>query len=1289
MSESLIKLRVYKYSSTALNGCGEELDKVMVGGKITSCLDDTLDTAEISLNGVSESEPYKPLTKFVVALEQDNQDTQYFHYELRYDNVEKLSMSDNLYKHTLYLGNPAISCQKRTCDNFAISYRLKDVRLDKTVIDEGFSQKTNIVKNRKNVNQGRYLNTTYNFGSTDTTYQEHRIQTGKWLKWVHNSVENYKITDNALTDLENLNYLFFIDNGQLTEELCEKFKSNYSTTRSKFQIFNYDSSNKYYGEGKTYNTYFESVPTTLNSSTHTTKKFHYVVPQLCAYTSKTNDTMIDQVDTNTLINIPSSNEKVDSGYSNLVLMPTKTTIKIINLTTKEEQQVTYSSSPSNLYGQVNSLDNPKILWSFANNGKQGLGVATENPITDLKSNIIVGYDFIQAKSGNIKTLAPIFMEISNTPTNQTIDINILPGYKYEITTKADFGDTWNRYTYRRVDSETFEKVKYTGSTLGVGELMNSMYFYGWNVDGSNELLTEKVNANDYEYSFNFCVYNITDQAPLAVLKSQSSIPNCYDLFKKAQISSKAINYSSSKTYEENIKDSCPYIVSEETRLKLESQNIIEDKYYNKNLWEMFMQIGKYIHAKPYIRFYQDKYELKFKNYGISEKSTKKATTNSLFSNNNIENYISSLDSYLENYFEYGNEVEEYLKPTDNDGSSVCTNDNAVLKTKYPIMEITGFYVALKTDFTWKDITDYIYEYNIYKLLSALGKADVTSATTYYHFKGNSVYYHLNGTQIQGLQNVEPSANNDNPYAIKRIIGEVMGTDSDKISSIQVNDYIFKITYRTKDDVRFKTFKPDLRKFMLNASNDNYPMQSQFSNQSDKVVDSNKYGNNAYGTLLRSGNDTLDYQEYITDISQLKDSGELYDLGNQYYVAKNTMVVYPTYVECEVEYSKDYNKLSEIIGIDSAPRFYEIAEDGSIKRNICVDKFYQVGTQAETDSSNYITIQEYRVLDKICLDIKGNYDYKYCLVHFSGANKQYNTDTNSFSSYVIVPCVEYATGNTLTLECDMEDNFGAGENQKDISSEYANMYYNSSWLIPILKSLGVVAKDKLYSGTLTQRQSVQYCDVYGKADLLSFAFLKDIISDNKTSYSTNLPNGDKDVLTIKNKDSSYVNKYPLGLITNNNGSVSEKSIVLEKDCRETIGINYNTHILTESDRFVLSNTLFKKKSLAYGSSNIYWYIYYFDTEINKMERKALESLGAPIYSYYKGISPIAYSSVEKQVSVSLKDVGVNIDEILEKTKCIALGYYDGGIRYFVIARNVNGLTNSEKIATWYFTKPKFE
>ena len=1305
MSEKLIELRLYLYDSNQLNGCGTELQNVMIGAKISSCLDDTQDTAEITLNGITTKTPYAPLTKFVAVLSQEGQETQYLHYELRYDLVEKLSMSKDLYKHSLYLANPAISCQKRTCDNFSISYKLKDVRLDNTSYSDKY--RNYIVLNNDNGKDTRKVaysnfNNIATFGSDRDfgALSSNEFIGAKYFTWQHDKGTYYASSD--LIDISKLNQAMFINSSKITTSIAEKCKTWCEKVggNMKFQIMDYDSTNAIYGSGAPYEKYFEPIDQILHEGDNVKNlAFKYCVPKCLAWLSDSYNNEINIASSKAYVTIDSESPYQGGSKTNMIIMPTVTTIKDTNLSTGENTETTiysYYGPKSQDVHKGNSVDFPYYL------DKKSIVLAATDlqkyqPEWNMLSNYLVGFDMMSYGSyANNKILTPIFLDGSNWGANTEYQITFTPqhNHKYQFTTRPYFGvNGVDRYCFMPTNDEgrNIEKTLYNGTALNSGEIMTQWHYYR---NGKDNYYLDNVKNTEqgFTYQFEISFYNINSEPQLLMLTSQTDIPTCYDLFRKAQIATKPILFTNTAN-EWNTLDNnkLPYVISNETKVKLLYQKVIEDKYYNKNLWEMFMQIGKYVHAKPYIRFYQNKYELLFKDYGVSEQSSKKATSNSIFSNYNIESYISSLDSYIENYFEYGNEVEEYIRPTDNDGTSICTNDNAILKTKYPIEEITYLGVKAKSNTSvsssaWKNITDYIYEHNIYKCLNIL---QVVNDISYYHFKGNSIYYHLGETSIQGFQYCEPStATETKPYAIKRILAEVMGKSAD---NIQVNDYMFLIRYRTKDDVRFKTFKPDLRKFMYSSDTDNYPTQTQFNNQSDKIVDSAKYGNNVYGTLIRSGNQEVEYQEYVTEIDKIKDSGELYSIdSNQYYVAKNTYAIYPTYVDCEVNYTKDFNKLSEIIGIDSAPRFYEIPEDGSIKRNISFDRIFQVSLA--TRGANLSPIRNVGDLEAL-RRIYNNEVWKYCVIDFKGATKNYNTDTNNFHSNVCVPCNEYATANTLTLECDMADNYGAGERQIDMTTEYAKMYVNSSWIIPLLQRFKI-GYEIGEVGTITERQSVQYCDVYGKADLISFIFVEDIqgYKYDQTTYSytwyegyLNLPCGDTNTMVnlymYNSPTNMLVNKKPVGTIYQNSQQTAVVPFyyVLDKDARETIGINYSIHLTTGSDQFVLSNNVFRRKKDKSGNYITKYKWFFLDKEVNKYERENLnatnviaindavkDNYGDYIDYFYKALEPIT--------------TGVD----LSKVKAIAFGYIADNQYYYIIARNVPIDTESSVKATkWYF------
>ena len=1209
MSENLIKLRLYKYDATKDNGLGEEIENVMIGGKIISCLDDTLDTAEITINNSVREKPYKPLTKFKLVLSQDNNATKYYDYELRYDLVEKMSMAKDLYMHRLYLGNPAISCQKRTCDNFAISYRLQDVTLESDSFSDTYIVDTQIYKEyisssinntiwaysgirfgEKYIDNSSYLTHTYTWEQMSARYYE-------WKHWDYHKVDG-KIDVNQESSyndkLKDLHYWVILDNASdgLTTEMMEKMNTWWKkqNTTIKIQVANMQ-------PNKTYLECFEECP--LMKYNGGNPNIDYVIPQLVAYTSNTYGA-----------NIESGEQSIDK--SNFIMIPTTTNVSITdNDSGIAENKTYYSVWDNSTYAkhEDTSLGSKALVVSSTRYGKN---ISFDNNVSK-QENVMSINNYTYAVGNGTNTIYSSNLKVVDKGSNNNITIpTIYVGgcktYTFETSPYSGGCDTISFY-------QNNIKLEYTPKNL---LLLKKYIKAGWTKTTTDtgvvwggptiENKYDYAQASDFKYKVSFTLIKPNQMISDVILKQGSTRPNCYDLFKKAQICAETKNVSGDYRWDDIDNKMLPYVLSNETKDKLTNKELIEDTYQNKNLWEIFMQIGKYIHGKPYITFYNNKYMLNYKDYGISEYSLDKATKNSVYNSNDIENYISSLDSYIQNYFQYGNKVIERIRPTDNDGTCVCSSDNAVLKTKYPILEIVSlkFRDFDKTNKTTFDLTDYVFEHNIYKILP-LHKEISGTTSGYSHYKGNSVYYHVNSTEIQGFQykEISKTASEANAYAIKQAIYEVLTSAGDtrynNASGVKINDFYFIIQYRTKDDVRFKSYKPDLRKFIRNADVDLCPIQSQFNNQLDKTVDSEKYGNNTYGTLLRSGNESKDYQDYVVSIDNLKDSGELYDLGNQYYVSKNTMLIYPTYVACETEYSKDFNKLSEIIGIDSQPRFYEIAEDNYVKRNISIDRFYSLFDNADINKE-YKSTKDSQLLSMCYQADTGRPNY--AMVYFKSMSG-HNVETLNYNKNVIVPCIPYMSGNTITFEFDMADNFGAGDWQKDATEEYKSVYYSSSWFAQMLSIFTNIAI-KENTNTYTTRQSYQYCDVFGKADLMDFRILHESETDAKTDGTKRFVEMNIPELDV---DNAYYQQIMLG---KSMGSETESDkltskdygYLIDKDARECIGVNFSCHLLTSSDKFIVSNQYWNEKTKSDGSYLDYktdYYMVYLSKPVDKFTR----------------------------------------------------------------------------------------
>ena len=1310
--EDLFKISLYLYDSSQANGLGTEIPNVLIGGKITTCLDDTLDTAEITIDLSDRKEAYKPLTKTVLVLSKGS-DTKYFHYEVRSDLVEKLSMSDAKYKHTLFLGNPAISCQKRTCDNFSISYRLQDVTLEADKFSDSLVVKPEI---QSAVASGIYylLNAHYELVDTYTTSGTiitaaviQRIsKVFDWAQydWTKDfkavGYTNYRLasTTSFRDNLKNMNFYNLYDSATngLTQEQIDKINNwmfKYHSDK-KIQVINYQSDKNYYTNiGGVMFSYFEKNPCFSNNSS----AFSFTVPQLLMYNSIQN----------------SGNKVVDRNESDYVMLPTLTTIKATNNSTGDITYKYYISAwgtpnvrvetEGNYKWKTNS-SSPK--YAMVKSGYTGnVYYANNSFITSASNSAIIASKFnFKNRTTGLTDVAysPIYLNAYGTfdECNNIITFDVEPNTMYEITVEGYFGEQNRPSAYQgptikrkgvyiptnynastqtsfapelesitnEVESNTIVCSEYTRLIYNI---VNGKY--------TEEYECTKAEGSDFKWSVAFMTTSVELGSKVAILKQYTTKPTCYDLFLKAQICSQTKTFDKEDTWA-SVPSKLPYTTNYEAEMK--QRTIIEDTYQNKNLWEIFMQIGKYLHAKPYIEFSGDRYNLSFKEYGSIEQHTDKETKDTLFNSYDIESYISSLDNYIENYFEYGNEITEYLRPTDNDGTSICSTDNAVLKTKYAIMEIVKLEIV-KSGQRY-DMTDFVYEHNIYKLLPILSTAATTSGldTTYTHYRGNSVYYHKYGTQITGFQYKEPSANNDKAYAIKVAIYTVLANNKalgsiTSAANVHINDFVFKITYRTRDDARFKSFKPDLRKFIRNANNDLYPNQAQFNNQLDRIVDSAKFGSNTYGTLLRSGNEQLSESEYITELSNLKESGDLYIKNdNLFYVVKNTIVVYPNNIECEVEYSKDYNKLSEIIGIDSEPRFYEIPEDKTIKRNVAIDNFFLIKENFDVPSgTKSISSMDSKILQTI--NSAATRQPKFAYTRFSNVGS--NADTKDFSKVVVVPCMCYASGNTLTVEWDMQDNFGAGDNQIDVSSEYAAMYKNSSYMAQVFSTFGI-SYSSTGETTFTTANSIQYCDVYGKCDIVNFFFVSSsldyslIPSIIKAMPDVNVNDGIYSSLS-QNCSGNYIQKSDYSKYDTKSGSYFDDNnvgYIINKDARETIGINVSYHLITDTDRIIIANNIWRPKLKDDGSA-VQFYIAALSNEISKYSRDTITGNTILEYKEHDFGGTTAWFEMHFYPGNYLSDNALN------DAKSIAIIYNVQTLYQFnfVIARNVSDLTLEEK------------
>jgi hypothetical protein len=788
--------------------------------------------------------------------------------------------------------------------------------------------------------------------------------------------------------------------------------------------------------------------------------------------------------------------------------------------------------------------------------------------------------------------------------------------------------------------------------------------------------------SSYERTAVFTTY-LTAQAYTVF---SSGIPyTCENLIKKAFLNttlySRKPNLPTASI--DNTEYNCPFYIDPAFVPKLQSTQVNETFFNQKNLWEVLIEAGHYIHAIPELVFGQNgKFMLTFNELGSTERKTNEITRSSIMNFQGVDDYVCELNSYITNYVQLGGQITEWVAAKSSDNSFLVYNDNAQIITSFPIIELVEIKIrADNNDDSGilagqeEDATSYFYEKNVYAILSNIA-TDIPN-------KGIAMYYSLGDNKIMGGDYRLPRINDDawSDYTIKKLIysafkGYVTSGSGTLWTKLKVNNFSFRVTYRTKSDVRQAHTRPDVRKFLVNSKFDKTPQHKQMNNQTDVVVDSNKYGSNMYGTLLKTGNNNYEMEGWYDSVLKLPHKGDLHRInGENYYVAKIKNTYYSNHIESVITYSKDYNELSKIIGIPSEPRFYEISEQSLINRYVSIDDYLIVTTNSDNLSPNNADgyLKDTTHLRKLILGTMKDFA-KYAMVAFKG-----DTDIGSlYSTFgdpslykeVLSPLNAYSSGNTLTYSWTMTDNFSAGDKVGEI--EYSGA--------------GSTA-DKAYRAMT----AVKYTDEYGKATLFDFFIIEDY-SFNSANEINNMPEspvtakGDK---TIKNVNILATN------VDIDDDNYNRRGLILLKDCRERITFNYNLRFITDSDTFVSSPYFFTPKSASAKLA-----ILEYD-EINKLSSGYVSTaaISAVINIPDSAIVNIqgtnAYNQ-SKPVGFTLKISSLIGDtyftaEGTPKFKAIALiTEYNSQstLTQFTLARNIDGSFSKEVArADWVFGVPK--
>ncbi len=982
-----------------------------------------------------------------------------------------------------------------------------------------------------------------------------------------------------------------------------------------------------------------------------------------------------EIDTITTIKVQKYNgNKIlvsENTYTYLGGPQTLSIAKVYNESDSNDYIITQTLSSQSNYGSI-------YVTKYKNWEDNSNEYEKEEPFLLKYSDKTDSFKLVECSS-TITKIRNVSLNISAL-TNEEVQSGYYITVSISCKPKTPEGNFITNYSRRAYGFEGFY-VGEDGNDVYMSESLprSEVTFYDKNKTFDQYVFEQPEEINSIEISNSYCEVS-TSLSTNAVLYpsinflSSSVKYNAYDFLRKAllTVDTNVVNVENGEGLDTI---QYPIYVADEWRGVLQNTQLFEDMHEQKNLWEILIKIGYYLHAIPYLEFAEDdRFVLKFKKLGSKDNVTEQKGNQKItvFNSHNLSEYFSQFDAYATNIFSPQNIIEERLVAKTTDSTYLVSNNTAEIITRFPILEIVEMWMTYhgeKEISTEKqDITKFVFENSIYNALSVSNPEIIIPA------KGNSLYYSYGDNKIQGLNYTAPSTNNDLPNAFKFVVARTYGLNTIQVADIKVNDFSFIIIYRTQDSLRLTNFRPDLEKFVRNSSYEKYPHHEQFYGQQDKTVDSERFSANLFGQLLRVGNGIYQCQEY-TNMQNMKEGGDLIMIANEpYYVVEVSNEFYPDDIVLQkVTYSKNFNQLAQIVTIPSEPRFYEISERSKIRREIRINEFLKI-TADPNESASTMRFMGNKGFSDLKNILFGNADLyfapNYAYTKFKADdtiphnnNTNQGIDTNKLFpssstikvsdnrikpiktrdySHNIVPLQVYPVRNGIVFEWDMVDNFSAGD-YVDPSVNGMSQEDNA---------------DSAYYGL----QPLRYVDIFGRADLFSFR----LFTPNSPTYEQiqNLPRAQyEDEEEDEDKDNVIA---PPDISSSFAGNQNDNEyIALSKDNREELSFNYQINLLYDSD-FISYPNLFGKKKETIKVAYLKDTQSLFENKVNFDESNIVKDDLYFRETTSGSVITISFNYAPNDIA-SIKSVVIYVD--------------DNGARYPILARNVNKLSDNDKLNSW--------
>lgn len=508
-----------------------------------------------------------------------------------------------------------------------------------------------------------------------------------------------------------------------------------------------------------------------------------------------------------------------------------------------------------------------------------------------------------------------------------------------------------------------------------------------------------------------------------------------------------------------------------------------------NLREQLKKIGEIIHGEPRLVITRGNQEapvftVKYDLYGeVEEADVSKGKLTYQAYNASINEYLTKIHtnaSNLVNSLDYAQGV--VVEPFAGGYKSVRTDSvNARIEDTNAIIDTsTAIYSIIKVmckigGRNAVDITPYVLEKASYDLLSAY-------SDNFPEAKNLAVYYEQGQKGIKGLffKSVKDSLQSPwNSYAIIRIVARELGISEKELENDGFNNEVTNISMQiTYTPIYSTVISHSKQKYVKNQ----IPF-AQYYNQSENLVEARYFGENVKGVAARLGNIEQERTYIFRSIKDVPRCGQMLD---GYVISSVIASFATTHTKVTLGLSKDFNRISEHVGINSTKRVYEVSEREAYERHVLLHQKVVLSKDASLKSVSLSKGNAYSALGALT-----GSENKQTFISAQG----YSKANNFAGSRVVLPVIASAFGNVIAFSWSYKDNYSAGVRAWHQSDGEA-----SGWWA----------------------QDVPYCDYYGRIYAYDFSIGSQFNRDKIPAASDIplLPEGTKktDGLLLLRKDS---------------------------------------------------------------------------------------------------------------------------------------------------------------------------